>query len=404
MGFPTVHLKGMMSDDGRFSGQWSFDHDFINKECVFDWTVASFSNHRELVNFFGVCEGNYSTGEDTFEETLTLWTRESSDCNIWFLGGSGKNDIGSFAIRGFVQRDSFGERTVLASKQYQVFSETCSSHELEARSQAQLWRYKESRRSLVLPRHELQPCSRNEDGSLNLNWSVIVSSNNEKFETYIVLSKSGSEECIETPIQKCRRSESTLTYCMSALTPGFYCCITVVRSKVNPRLHSRNYFSLYVTDGDSSSPTVICLYYQLRGERFAVLSTAAYDAILEVSTQTKDGADWTTIATCEVKANPSFHHVQRQLPTVSRFLIKVYPSDSFGRLNNENCSVLEYTDTVCSECVICSETFETENIISPDCCSHVFHAQCLENWAAIKNECPLCRQSFNHTCDVISKT
>ena len=46
-----------------------------------------------------------------------------------------------------------------------------------------------------------------------------------------------------------------------------------------------------------------------------------------------------------------------------------------------------------SECSICLNTFEDEDLITPLSCDirHYFHHACIKEWMVKKNECPLCK-------------
>ncbi len=48
-------------------------------------------------------------------------------------------------------------------------------------------------------------------------------------------------------------------------------------------------------------------------------------------------------------------------------------------------------------CVICQELFQrNEEVIELNCSQkHVFHQECLVDWALIKMDCPICREDFN---------
>ncbi|KAJ8610705.1 hypothetical protein CTAYLR_005671 [Chrysophaeum taylorii] len=46
------------------------------------------------------------------------------------------------------------------------------------------------------------------------------------------------------------------------------------------------------------------------------------------------------------------------------------------------------------ECGICLEGIAAEDAGRPDACTHVFHAKCLKEWAAICAKCPLCKRDF----------
>ena len=49
--------------------------------------------------------------------------------------------------------------------------------------------------------------------------------------------------------------------------------------------------------------------------------------------------------------------------------------------------------TNAGDCVICLEQWP---LARPGVCDHMFHLECLLQWAEIENSCPVCRQFFNH--------
>ena len=50
----------------------------------------------------------------------------------------------------------------------------------------------------------------------------------------------------------------------------------------------------------------------------------------------------------------------------------------------------------CSECPICMGEHPGRPVARPINCDHLFHLECLLQWAMIENSCPVCRRSFNY--------
>ena len=46
------------------------------------------------------------------------------------------------------------------------------------------------------------------------------------------------------------------------------------------------------------------------------------------------------------------------------------------------------------ECSICISEFEEEDIISIPNCNHIFHTECIKEWARYKTDCPVCREKI----------
>ncbi|KAH0461814.1 hypothetical protein IEQ34_009389 [Dendrobium chrysotoxum] len=64
---------------------------------------------------------------------------------------------------------------------------------------------------------------------------------------------------------------------------------------------------------------------------------------------------------------------------ISNFLI-----NSLGRLTNTEENII---------CTICQEDINVKEEIATLCCSHIYHAGCIEKWLMIKNECAVCRSA-----------
>jgi PHD and RING finger domain-containing protein 1 len=47
------------------------------------------------------------------------------------------------------------------------------------------------------------------------------------------------------------------------------------------------------------------------------------------------------------------------------------------------------------KCPVCSATFTTQEVGTPDTCDHTFCATCLQEWSKNDNKCPVDRQMFN---------
>ena len=50
-------------------------------------------------------------------------------------------------------------------------------------------------------------------------------------------------------------------------------------------------------------------------------------------------------------------------------------------------------EKVIGECPICHEGIKRKDKFKT-VCKHVFHKECINNWLAIKNECPCCREAY----------
>lgn len=61
-------------------------------------------------------------------------------------------------------------------------------------------------------------------------------------------------------------------------------------------------------------------------------------------------------------------------------------------ISAEESLALEYKDG----CVICMCEFEKgDDVVHPITCTHLFHRECLRQWAKEKQDCPSCRQQFS---------
>jgi hypothetical protein len=54
-----------------------------------------------------------------------------------------------------------------------------------------------------------------------------------------------------------------------------------------------------------------------------------------------------------------------------------------------------YSDGDSVKCPVCSVTFTTQEVGTPDTCDHTFCAACLQEWTKIRNNCPLDGQMVN---------
>ncbi|KAI0510863.1 hypothetical protein KFK09_011473 [Dendrobium nobile] len=64
---------------------------------------------------------------------------------------------------------------------------------------------------------------------------------------------------------------------------------------------------------------------------------------------------------------------------ISNFLI-----NSLGRLTKTEENII---------CTICQEDINVKEEIATLCCTHIYHARCIEKWLTIKNECAVCRSA-----------
>jgi hypothetical protein len=58
-------------------------------------------------------------------------------------------------------------------------------------------------------------------------------------------------------------------------------------------------------------------------------------------------------------------------------------------------SVGSYSDGDSVKCPVCSVTFTTQEVGTPDTCDHTFCAACLQEWTKNRNSCPLDGQMLN---------
>ena len=47
-----------------------------------------------------------------------------------------------------------------------------------------------------------------------------------------------------------------------------------------------------------------------------------------------------------------------------------------------------------NECVICLQEMKTNEELSIIACGHIYHTECIQQWAKKKRLCPLCDYSF----------
>ena len=65
-------------------------------------------------------------------------------------------------------------------------------------------------------------------------------------------------------------------------------------------------------------------------------------------------------------------------------------------VDNQTLEIQDEEDLVCGACLL--ELFDQSNkfIAIPSGCPHLFHWDCLENWAERQNTCPQCKNRFRH--------
>jgi hypothetical protein len=49
-----------------------------------------------------------------------------------------------------------------------------------------------------------------------------------------------------------------------------------------------------------------------------------------------------------------------------------------------------------TECIICKQDFEKEDIVVNLNCNHIYHKVCINEWNKYKQECPICRLPIKH--------
>jgi hypothetical protein len=65
----------------------------------------------------------------------------------------------------------------------------------------------------------------------------------------------------------------------------------------------------------------------------------------------------------------------------------IISSQSFSSLSNE----IQKDN---KECSICITEYDNDDFISITNCNHIFHTDCIKEWAKYKTDCPVCREKM----------
>ena len=88
------------------------------------------------------------------------------------------------------------------------------------------------------------------------------------------------------------------------------------------------------------------------------------------------GVPFAVVYYCK-RRRQNFHYINH---ISSENLNVLFPESLWNSLNNEN-----------SVCSICFETFDNESRVRILYCQHVFHSECIDQWACLQAVCPMCK-------------
>ena len=104
--------------------------------------------------------------------------------------------------------------------------------------------------------------------------------------------------------------------------------------------------------------------------------------------------------------NPALNNILRNQMTFSQYLDNrslsttmsstiwdEFDDYEFNNFNNSFNSSSLFSVDVCKDkdCSICTVDYEKDDMISITNCNHVFHTDCIKEWAKYKQICPICR-------------
>ena len=84
-------------------------------------------------------------------------------------------------------------------------------------------------------------------------------------------------------------------------------------------------------------------------------------------------------------------------------------SENKSDINSSNSDFKNFTinikmnKNIKSDCVICSEKINKNDLVSILMCNHYFHSNCILKWYELKKNCPICRCDVDYKNSIIDK-
>jgi hypothetical protein len=77
---------------------------------------------------------------------------------------------------------------------------------------------------------------------------------------------------------------------------------------------------------------------------------------------------------------------------INEDVIVALTEEEFNKNKSDEYNTLNLEENKCSECLICMEKFNKEDIVTQIKCKHIFHKICIKPWLCEQsNKCPICR-------------